>query len=178
MSMKVVKPGLLTTVQDTGRTGYQKYGVLGSGAMDTISLRIANLLAGNQEKEAGLEITLMGPGPSFEFSEPAVIAVTGADFALHINGSPPSMETGFDKGKQRRLIRAVQDGEPRLSRRRGDLTCPPSWKAKARMSERGSAVLRKSGAKDDGAARPYDAMFGINRVPSERFFRTAWFLSA
>ncbi len=59
MSMKVVKPGLLTTVQDTGRTGYQKYGVLGSGAMDTISLRIANLLAGNQEKEAGLEITLM-----------------------------------------------------------------------------------------------------------------------
>lgn len=88
MSMKVVKPGLLTTVQDTGRTGYQKYGVLGSGAMDTISLRIANLLAGNQEKEAGLEITLMGPGPSFEFSEPAVIAVTGADFALHINGEP------------------------------------------------------------------------------------------
>ncbi|MDJ1630220.1 hypothetical protein QNN00_01155 [Bacillus velezensis] len=51
------------------------------------------------------------------------------------------METGFDKGKQRRLIRAVQDGEPRLSRRRGDLTCPPSWKAKARMSERGSAVF-------------------------------------
>ncbi len=88
MSMKVVKPGLLTTVQDTGRTGYQKYGVLGSGAMDTISLRIANLLAGNQEKEAGLEVTLMGPGPSFEFSEPAVIAVTGADFAFHINGEP------------------------------------------------------------------------------------------
>lgn len=44
--MKVLKPGLLTTVQDIGRTGYQKYGVLASGAMDTVSLRIANLLIG------------------------------------------------------------------------------------------------------------------------------------
>ncbi|WP_156476329.1 biotin-dependent carboxyltransferase family protein [Bacillus nakamurai] len=86
--MKVLKPGLLTTIQDTGRTGYQKYGVLGSGAMDTVSLRIANMLAGNEETEAGLEITLMGPGPSFEMTESRVIAVTGAEFALHINGEP------------------------------------------------------------------------------------------
>lgn len=85
MSMKVLKPGLLTTVQDTGRTGYQKYGVLASGAMDTVSLRIANMLIGNSETEAGLEITLMGPGPSLYFSQPALIAVTGADFTLRIN---------------------------------------------------------------------------------------------
>ncbi|MFJ9290522.1 5-oxoprolinase subunit C family protein [Bacillus halotolerans] len=83
--MKVLKPGLLTTVQDIGRTGYQKYGVLASGAMDTVSLRIANLLIGNSEKEAGLEITLMGPGPSLFVSEPMLIAVTGADFTLRVN---------------------------------------------------------------------------------------------
>lgn len=83
--MKVLKPGLLTTVQDIGRTGYQKYGVLASGAMDTVSLRIANLLIGNSENEAGLEITLMGPGPSFYFSKTTLIAVTGADFTLRIN---------------------------------------------------------------------------------------------
>ncbi|MCD2476551.1 KipI antagonist, partial [Staphylococcus aureus] len=78
-------PGLLTTVQDIGRTGYQKYGVLASGAMDTVSLRIANLLIGNGENEAGLEITMMGPGPSFHFSKQTLIAVTGADFTLRIN---------------------------------------------------------------------------------------------
>lgn len=83
--MKVLKPGLLTTVQDIGRTGYQKYGVLASGAMDTVSLRIANLLIGNSENEAGLEITLMGPGPSFYVSKTTLIAVTGADFTLRIN---------------------------------------------------------------------------------------------
>ena len=83
--MKVLKPGLLTTVQDIGRTGYQKYGVLASGAMDTVSLRIANLLIGNGENEAGLEITMMGPGPSFHFSKQTLIAVTGADFTLRIN---------------------------------------------------------------------------------------------
>lgn len=65
--MKVLKPGLLTTVQDIGRTGYQKYGVLASGAMDTVSLRIANLLIGNGENEAGLEITMMGPVRRFIF---------------------------------------------------------------------------------------------------------------
>ncbi|MHA6487739.1 5-oxoprolinase subunit C family protein [Bacillus cabrialesii] len=84
--MKVLKPGLLTTVQDIGRTGYQKYGVLASGAMDTVSLRIANLLIGNSENEAGLEITLMGPGPSFYFTKKTLIAVTGANFTLRING--------------------------------------------------------------------------------------------
>ncbi|ARZ56728.1 KipA [Bacillus velezensis] len=148
MSMKVVKPGLLTTVQDTGRTGYQKYGVLGSGAMDTISLRIANLLAGNQEKEAGLEITLMGPGPSFEFSEPAVIAVTGADFALHINGEPaPLWKPVLIKENSVVSFGPCKMGSRAYLAVAGDLTCPPSWKARARMSERGSAVFAEERCK-------------------------------
>lgn len=89
MSMKVVKPGLLTTVQDTGRTGYQKYGVLGSGAMDTISLRIANLLAGNQEKEAGLEITLMGPGLPLNFQNLRLLLSRELISPFILMGSPP-----------------------------------------------------------------------------------------
>lgn len=148
MSMKVVKPGLLTTVQDTGRTGYQKYGVLGSGAMDTISLRIANLLAGNQEKEAGLEITLMGPGPSFEFSEPAVIAVTGADFAFHINGEPaPLWKPVLIKENSVVSFGPCKMGSRAYLAVAGDLTCPPSWKAKAHMSERGSAAFAEERCK-------------------------------
>lgn len=85
MSIEVLKPGLLTTVQDLGRTGFQKYGVIVGGAMDTDSLRLANLLVGNSGDEAALEVTLMGPGPSLRFAETALIAVTGADFSLMID---------------------------------------------------------------------------------------------
>ena len=92
MSMKVVKPGLLTTVQDTGRTGYQKYGVLGSGAMDTISAHRQSSCR-KSRKEAGLEITLMVN--SFEFSEPAVIAVTGRISPFILMGSPPHCGNRF-----------------------------------------------------------------------------------
>ncbi|KKB74318.1 MULTISPECIES: biotin-dependent carboxyltransferase family protein [Bacillus] len=85
MSIEVLKPGLMTTVQDLGRTGFQKYGVIVGGAMDADSLRIANLLAGNGGNEAALEVTLMGPGPSLRFAETTLIAVAGADFSLMVN---------------------------------------------------------------------------------------------
>ncbi|MED1738861.1 biotin-dependent carboxyltransferase family protein [Bacillus swezeyi] len=85
MSIEVLKPGLMTTVQDLGRTGFQKYGILVSGAMDADSLRLANMLAGNKQNEAALEVTLMGPGPSLRFQKTALIAVAGADFSLTVN---------------------------------------------------------------------------------------------
>ena len=84
MSLKIIQPGLLTTLQDSGRYGYQKIGVITSGAMDVYSLRLANILVGNDENEAALEITLMGP--VIEFTEDALIAVTGGDFTPTING--------------------------------------------------------------------------------------------
>ena len=55
--IEIINPGLLTTVQDTGRTGYQAYGVPVCGAMDWISLARSNILAGNEHGEAALEIT-------------------------------------------------------------------------------------------------------------------------
>ncbi|RZK46397.1 MAG: allophanate hydrolase, partial [Hymenobacter sp.] len=61
MSISVLKPGMLTTVQDLGRPGYQKIGLVVSGALDTLALRTANLLVGNPETAAGLECTLRGP---------------------------------------------------------------------------------------------------------------------
>ncbi len=60
MSIQVISPGLLTTIQDNGRTGYQKHGIIASGVMDRYSFRIANLLLDNNENEAVLEITFMG----------------------------------------------------------------------------------------------------------------------
>lgn len=83
MSLRVERPGLLTSIQDLGRYGYQKYGVIVSGAMDSISLRIANLLVGNQEKEAVLEMTLVGA--SFIAEQDLLIAVTGGDMLVAID---------------------------------------------------------------------------------------------
>ncbi|HWC13223.1 MAG TPA: biotin-dependent carboxyltransferase family protein [Actinomycetota bacterium] len=80
--MKIVKGGLLTTVQDLGRYGYQKIGVTTAGAMDTFSLRLANILVGNPEGAAALEITLQGP--VVEFTSDALVAVTGAELAPKI----------------------------------------------------------------------------------------------
>lgn len=84
MTIQVLKPGMFTTVQDLGRWGYQQYGVPVAGAMDEFALRAANLLVGNAEGDAGLEITLLGP--SLEFGADQVIAVTGADLDATLNG--------------------------------------------------------------------------------------------
>lgn len=84
LSIHILKPGLFTTIQDTGRYGFQKYGVITSGAMDRIALRIANLLVGNDENEASFEITLTGP--ALQFSDDSIISICGADFLPKMNG--------------------------------------------------------------------------------------------
>lgn len=86
MSISVLKPGLLTTVQDLGRFGYQQEGLVVSGALDAVALRTANLLVGNPENLAGLECTLRGPVLRFEAD--ALLALTGADLAATIDGQP------------------------------------------------------------------------------------------
>ena len=89
MSLNIIRPGLLTTIQDTGRYGYQKIGVIPSGAMDVYSLRLANILVGNDENEGALEITLMGP--TIEFTSDTLIAITGGDFGPVIDGQKVPM---------------------------------------------------------------------------------------
>jgi biotin-dependent carboxylase-like uncharacterized protein len=86
---KVVKAGLLTTVQDLGRNSYQVFGVSACGAMDSLAMRFANILVGNDEGEAVLEATLIGPQLTFEGE--GVIAITGGDLSPRINGRPVSM---------------------------------------------------------------------------------------
>lgn len=89
MSLEVLKPGLLTTVQDTGRYGFQKDGIIVGGAMDTFALRVANLLAGNPQQQAVLEMTLLGP--TIRFTEDHLMALTGADLSPTIDGEPVRM---------------------------------------------------------------------------------------
>lgn len=84
MGIRLTSRGMQTTVQDKGRTGFQRYGFSVSGAMDQIAFKLANLLVGNSPGEAVLEMTLMGS--SFIFTEETVIALTGADCQPLLNG--------------------------------------------------------------------------------------------
>lgn len=84
--VRVLEPGLLTTVQDLGRWGYQQAGMVVAGAMDSLSLQIANLLVGNSRNTGCLEITLLGP--KLQFLSDTLIAITGADLAPRLNGNP------------------------------------------------------------------------------------------
>ncbi len=88
----VKNPGSFTTVQDLGRFGFLDRGVPPSGALDTFACRVANMLVGNEETLAVLEITVMGP--TLEAMAEADIAVTGAEMGMTINRNPvPSWQS-------------------------------------------------------------------------------------
>jgi len=82
----ILKPGFLSTIQDLGRYGYQKYGVVVGGAMDQVSHRLANLLVGNDENKPAIEITLMGP--ELQFEQDSLIAICGGSLSPTIDQTP------------------------------------------------------------------------------------------
>ncbi len=84
MALKIIKPGLSTSIQDLGRPGYFHLGIPIGGAMDRFAMRAANMLVGNPEDAAGLEAVFMGP--EIEFTEDAVVAVTGAEMPMSVDG--------------------------------------------------------------------------------------------
>ncbi|MEL7463259.1 MAG: biotin-dependent carboxyltransferase family protein [Pseudomonadota bacterium] len=93
MALKISKPGLSTSIQDLGRPGYFHLGIPIGGAMDRLALRAANMLVGNPEDAAGLEAVFLGP--EIEFTEDALVAVTGADMPIMLDGEPREGWTSF-----------------------------------------------------------------------------------
>ena len=93
MSVTILSPGLFTTVQDSGRLGYQQYGFAPGGALDKRGLTLANLLVGNDPGEAVLEMTLLGA--QMEFTKDNVIAIAGALCEPSLNGEPVPMYTSL-----------------------------------------------------------------------------------
>jgi antagonist of KipI len=91
MSVIVLKPGLLSTLQDAGRPGHAALGVGRAGAMDGPALQLANALVGNVDNEAAIECTLLGP--TLKFIEATVIALTGATIEASVDGRPIPMWT-------------------------------------------------------------------------------------
>ena len=93
MAVKVLKPGLSTTVQDLGRPGYYHIGIPISGGMDHFALLCANMLVGNKEGLGVLEAVFMGP--ELQFTEDATVAVTGAELPPKVNGEARATWTSF-----------------------------------------------------------------------------------
>lgn len=94
MGIRVLKPGMSTTIQDRGRYGYYSVGIPPSGSLDQFSSFAANLLVGNSEEAAVLECTYLGPQLLFE--APCVVAVTGADLPPLVNRVPRPLWESFE----------------------------------------------------------------------------------
>lgn len=84
MNLRIIKAGVLDTIQDMGRYGWQQLGINPGGVMDKWAAQAANILVGNDMKEAVVEIHF--PASDFFFEKPVLIAVCGADFSPYLNG--------------------------------------------------------------------------------------------
>ena len=154
--IRVVDPGLLTTVQDGGRWGCQHLGVPVAGPMDPVSHRVANLLVGNPPDRATLEVTLVGP--ALEFLADTVFAVAGARFDLFLDAQPRQTAVAGRAGRGSRLrfgrrtagarayvaVRGGIEVPPRLGSRSTDLA--------SRLGGLGGRPLRAGDRLDVGAA--------------------------
>lgn len=114
-ALQVVKPGLLTTVQDLGRYGHQAYGVPVAGPMDMFSHRLANQLVGNDADAATLEVTLLGPEVIVEAD--TTIAIAGAHFEVTCDDRPVAMQASFavQRGQRIKFGRIVQGARAYLA---------------------------------------------------------------
>jgi antagonist of KipI len=92
-SLRVITPGMLTTIQDLGRWGWQGRGVPVAGPMDPRSHRLANTLAGNETDAAAIEMTIVGP--EVEFDDERIAAVSGADFEITVDSRAMPVNAPF-----------------------------------------------------------------------------------
>lgn len=91
--MQIIKPGFQSTIQDLGRFGFSNLGISISGAADAVSLRIGNLLLGNNQNSSALEMTLVGG--EFFFDSETIVAITGSDFRPMVDGNPIPLWTSI-----------------------------------------------------------------------------------
>ena len=126
----VHRPGMLTTVQDLGRWGHQRFGIPVGGPMDSFAHRYANALVANAESAAALEITLMGP--ELEADQPTVCAVTGARFHVTINEVAVPLDMAFEIPAGGRLRFGARGAGARAAVAvRGGFAVPPLYGSRA-----------------------------------------------
>ena len=129
-SLTVIRGGMLTTVQDLGRWGYQANGVPVAGPMDAFSHRLANRLVANEDHAAALEVTLLGP--EVQASGDVTCVVCGAEFELSVDGRPVPCGRLFQltHGARLRFGRRIAGARATLAVR-GGIALPPVMGSRA-----------------------------------------------
>ncbi len=119
MSIAVLRPGLLMSVQDRGRHGHQHVGLCPGGAMDVVSLTVANALVGNAHEAAAIEITVLGP--DLEFERDTLVALAGGDFEASMPCNRPVL---LAAGTRLSITRALRGARAYLAVA-GGVAVPP-----------------------------------------------------
>ena len=169
-ALRILRPGLFTTVQDCGRWGQQSQGVPVSGAMDASSHRRANALVGNPQDAATLEVTLIGP--HIEFVDAAAVAVCGAPFRLTLDESTVPMDEVIAAGPGS----CLRFGE-RMKGARAYLAVAGGVDVPPVLGSRSTHVLTRMGGHDGRALRAGDVLpIGPKKKPGTKkepgtFFR-------
>lgn len=160
MGIKITSGGFMTTIQDMGRYGFQETGMAVSGVMDQRSAALANILVGNDENEAVIEVTMMGP--MIEFTEDTVISITGGDLGAKLNGDPfPRYEAVSVKSKDTLSFQGMFSGSRAYIAFAGGLDVPVVMGSKSTnlKSKIGGFEGRKLGTGDViGFAAPKAAL--------------------
>jgi len=97
MSLIVLKPGLQSTIQDLGRYNYSHFGISASGAADSLSLKIGNLIVGNKESASAIEMTIIGG--EFQFDSECYIAIAGSEFEASLDNNYITNQKAIDVKK-------------------------------------------------------------------------------
>jgi antagonist of KipI len=169
--IEVLRPGLLTTVQDLGRTGHRAEGVPVSGALDAVALRLANLLVGNPQDAAGLEITLAGPRLHFRRDALVAVAARAVDAAVGDEPDPPLCPVRIRTGETLDLG-AVRAGCRAYLAVAGGIAVDPV------LGSRGTYLLGGFGGLDGRALRAGDQLpTGPAPVPTLPGRRAGWWVS-
>lgn len=161
---KILKPGFLTTIQDLGRYGFQKDGIVVAGAMDTYSYQLANLLVGNLRHDAALEITLIGP--TIEFLAETQIAITGRDAIVLLDDEKiPLWKTKRVKKGQVLKILSTSRGARLYLAIAGGLIVPKI------LNSYSTYLAGKIGGYDGRKLEKGDILFGKEKLATSRFER-------
>ncbi|MCM3618176.1 biotin-dependent carboxyltransferase family protein [Sutcliffiella horikoshii] len=160
---QVMKPGLLTTVQDLGRTGYQEFGMVVAGAMDSYALQIGNLLVGNEKGEAALEVTIMGP--ELKALDDMVVAICGGNLSPKVNGKKAPMWKSF-KVKKGELL---EFGRP-VEGARSYICVDGGYDVPVVMGSKSTYLKAQIGGFQGRALEKDDVLYGdpSNEAPSGR----------
>jgi antagonist of KipI len=164
--LHVIKPGLLTTVQDLGRHGYQASGVPVAGPMDMYSHRLANLLVGNAPEAATLEVTLIGP--ELEVDVETTMAVAGADFEVTCSGQLVGIGSSFrvQPGDRVRFGRRRQGARAYLAVA-GGIATPPV------LGSRATHLVSRMGGHEGRALAAGDRLPLATPAPPSRLRRAS-----